>query len=64
MSRNTPGRMSRAAQQTMTGMVPAARHRAVSTPMSRKVMRMFFTVFTPSRAIRTSSAQGKPFRRP
>ena len=61
---NRAGWMSRAEKQTITGMVPACRHRAVSIPMSTKVMRMFFTVRMPSRARRNSRDQAKPFRRP
>ena len=46
----------------MAGMVPAARHSAVMTPIRRKVMRMFFTVRMPFTVIRSISSGVKPFR--
>ena len=51
ISTSSDGRISSAAQQTMAGMVPAVRHRAVSSPIRRNSSRIFFTVRTPESAI-------------
>ena len=59
-SRKSGGQISSDAQQTMTAMVPQARHRAVKKPMRPKVMRTFFTVFTPVRHIVRISRQARP----
>ena len=58
ISRNTDGSIRSAAQQTMTGIVPAPRQRAVIKPIRPKIIRIFFTVRTPSSDIR-SSARGR-----
>ena len=47
MSRNTAGRMARAAKHTMTGIVPAWRHRAVSMPMKTNVSSTSLAVLMP-----------------
>ena len=43
------------ARLTMAGMVPQARHRAVMTPMRRKMKSTLRTVFTPFHAMRSIS---------
>ena len=56
--------MAAAAHETMTGMVPAARHSAVSIPIMVRQIRIFLMVFTPETAESSISRAVKPFRRP
>ena len=58
------GRIRRTARHTMVGMVPAARHSAVSIPTKRRVMRMFFTVLMPDRAKFSTVLNAYPLRTP
>ena len=61
MTRKHHGRMNPTAQQTIMGMVPAARQRAVSIPMSRKIVKILRTERTPPSASAPSSRHEKPF---
>ena len=63
-SRKAPGRISPDSRHTISGIVPAAHHRAVSIPMSRKVHRIVVTGRMPSRLMRSSDRQEQPRRRP
>ena len=62
--RKTDGRISFAARQTIEGIVPDALQRAVIIPISRKINRIFPTVFIPLSAIPTRSRHSNPFRLP
>lgn len=63
MSRKTAGRMALAAKETMTGIVPACRHRAVSRPMRRKLSSTFLAELMPERENRRTSRREWPRRR-
>lgn len=51
ISTKTEGFMSLTAEQMMNGIVPLARHEAVSTPTIRNTIRMFLAVLIPSKII-------------
>ena len=47
-------------KQTITEIVPEQRHKAVSTPINKKVIKIFFTVFIPIKQSTKSSRQHNP----